>query len=241
MQTAQQVTRAREDEPFLERFIEAYQPFILREASKSAGFAVTKSDDEYSVALLAFYEAVKQYDAQSGAFGAFAALVIRRRLTDYYRSVRRFDPEISLAPQTFDGAVDADAADSEVQLAVVERMSETRTETAEEEIERANVLFRPYGFSFYDLNRTSPRADKTRRACASAVAALLGSPILMDTMRQARALPVKTLTEHSRVPRRLIERHRSYIIAAALLLDGDFPILSEYLHTLRKEMAQCGQ
>ena len=30
-------------------------------------------------------------------------------------------------------------------------------------------------------------------------------------------------------------------VAAALLLDGDFPILSEYLHTLRKEMAQCGQ
>ena len=65
MQTSTQAVRARTDEPFLERFIEAHEAFVLRYASRYAGFAVTRSDDEYSVALLAFYEAIKGYDLSS--------------------------------------------------------------------------------------------------------------------------------------------------------------------------------
>lgn len=70
MQTSTQAVRARTDEPFLERFIEAHEAFVLRCAGRYAGFAVTRSDDEYSVALLAFYEAIKGYDPASGPFGA---------------------------------------------------------------------------------------------------------------------------------------------------------------------------
>ena len=70
MQSSSQAVRAKEDEPFLERFIEAYEGFILRTASRHAGHTVTRSDDEYSVALMAFYEAVKGYDPAGGPFGA---------------------------------------------------------------------------------------------------------------------------------------------------------------------------
>lgn len=98
MQTSTQAVRARTDEPFLERFIEAHEAFVLRCASRHAGFAVTRSDDEYSVALLAFYEAIKGYDPASGPFGAYASLVIGRRLADHYRSQHRFDAETPLAP-----------------------------------------------------------------------------------------------------------------------------------------------
>lgn len=76
MQTSTQAVRARTDEPFLERFIEAHEAFVLRARARHAGFAVTRSDDEYSVALLAFYEAIKGYDPASEPFGAYASLVI---------------------------------------------------------------------------------------------------------------------------------------------------------------------
>ncbi len=82
MQSSSQAVRAKEDEPFLERFIEAHEGFILRTASRHAGHTVTRSDDEYSVALMAFYEAVKGYDPAGGPFGAYASLVIGRRLAD---------------------------------------------------------------------------------------------------------------------------------------------------------------
>lgn len=241
MQTVQQVARAQQDTPFLERFIEAYQPFILRAASQSAGFAVTRSDDEYSVALMAFYEAVRTYNAAGGSFGSYARLVIDRRLTDYYRAARRFDAEVPLSPQIFDGAVEAEQPDAEVQRAVVEKMAAPAAAGAAEEIEEANRLFRGYGFCFYDLGKCSPRAEKTRRGCAAAVAALLRTPALLAELRRAHALPVKALAAQSGVSRKLVERHRNYIVAAALLLNGDYPVLSEYLQTIRKEIARCGQ
>lgn len=241
MQTVQQVARAQQDTPFLERFIEAYQPFILRAASQSAGFAVTRSDDEYSVALMAFYEAVRTYNAAGGSFGSYARLVIDRRLTDHYRAARRFDAEVPLSPQIFDGAVEAEQPDAEVQRAVVEKMAAPAAAGAAEEIEEANRLFRGYGFCFYDLGKCSPRAEKTRRSCAAAVAALLRTPALLAELRRAHALPVKALAAQSGVSRKLVERHRNYIVAAALLLEGDYPVLSEYLQTIRKEIARCGQ
>lgn len=177
MQTSTQAVRARTDEPFLERFIEAHEAFVLRCASRHAGFAVTRSDDEYSVALLAFYEAIKGYDPASGPFGAYASLVIGRRLADHYRSQHRFDAETPLAPQTFDGTVDRESADAAMQQAVAEQMSEAKPVSAQEEIEAANTVFEKYGFAFYDLAASSPKSDKTRRSCAAAHRRRLPHPL----------------------------------------------------------------
>ena len=240
-QTSTQAVRAREDGPFLERFIEAHEAFVLRCASRRAGFAVTRSDDEYSVALLAFYEAVKGYDPSSGPFGAYASLVIGRRLADHYRRQHRFDAEVSLAPQTFDGTVDRDSADAAMQQAVAEQMSEAKPVSAQDEIRAANRLFERYGFGFYELADSSPKSDKTRHSCAMAVGTLLHSPVLFAAMQSAHSLPVKALAQQSGVSARTIARHRNYIVAAALLIDGDYPILCTYLQTMRKEAEQCGR
>lgn len=240
MQTMQQVARAQQDRAFLEDFLKESQPFILRAASRCAGFAVTRSDDEFSVALFAFYEAVRTYDAEAGAFPAWARLIISRRLTDHYRAVRRFSSEVPLAPQVFDGAVESDDADAEVQRAVVEKIANPATATAAEEIETANALFAPYGFCFYDLGKCSPRAEKTRKGCAAVVATLLHTSDLFRQLERTHTLPVQALAQHSGVKKKLIERHREYIIAAALLLRGEFPTLAAYLQTIRKEVASCG-
>ena len=217
MQTSTQAVRARTDEPFLERFIEAHEAFVLRCASRHAGFAVTRSDDEYSVALLAFYEAIKGYDPASRPFGAYASLVIGRRLADHYRSQHRFDAETPLAPQTFDGTVDRESADAAMQQAVTEQMSEAKPVSAQDEIEAANTVFERYGFAFYDLAASS----------------------LFASMQSAHSLPVKALAQQSGVSVRTIARHRNYIVAAALLINGDYPILCTYLQTMRKEAEQC--
>ena len=91
-----------------------------------------------------------------------------------------------------------------------------------------------YGFSFFDLAECSPKAEKTRRSCAIAVLSLIGNPELIDRMRQRRMLPVKELASASGVQRKILDRHRKYIIAAAEILSGDFPIISAYLHFIRQ-------
>jgi len=229
MELNHQAVRAGQDAPFLERFIAAHERFILRAACRYAGHTVTTADDEYSIALLAFYEAVRGYDPASGSFGSFATLVIERRLTDYYRSLRRFGSEVPLAPQVFDGDVDEESADVPLQQAVNERMAAMPAGSTAEEIETANAQFARYGFSFYELEHCAPHTDKTRRACAQAVTTLLRAAPLFAGLQNAHCLPVTALARESGLPKKMIDRYRKYIIAVALLLDGDYPILAGYL------------
>ena len=57
-------------------------------------------------------------------------------------------------------------------------------------------------------------------------------------MQSAHSLPIKALAQQCGVSARTITRHRDYIVAAALLIDGDYPILCTYLQTMRKEAEQ---
>ena len=59
--------------------------------------------------------------------------------------------------------------------------------------------------------------------------------LLLAQMRLKRLLPIKELSEASGVLRKILERHRKYIIAATEILDGDFPILAGYLSFIRRE------
>ena len=58
---------------------------------------------------------------------------------------------------------------------------------------------------------------------------LLEHPPLMEKLRASKMLPIRELSLASGVVRKILERHRRYIIAGAEILDGDFPILAGYL------------
>ena len=95
-------------------------------------------------------------------------------------------------------------------------------------------ILREYGFSFFDLADSSPKTDKTRRSCAVAVRTLIASLVMMAKMRLSRLLPIKELSAESGVVRKILDRHRKYIIASAEILDGEFPILAGYLSYIRE-------
>ena len=92
------VQKAQEDEEYLNKFIKDNKRFIMVSASKATRRFISENDDEWSIALIAFHEAVKSYDLSKGNFRTFAALVIRRRLTDYIISQSRHQAEIPLEP-----------------------------------------------------------------------------------------------------------------------------------------------
>ncbi len=222
--------------------MEENEKWILGCASKSAHRFVTKSDDEWSVALMAFSEAVRSYDDGKGEFLPFASVVIKRRILDYLRSEGRRSGEVSVAPEVFEGEIPEDNAESVhlmVQQKIVEDSFESDAErnapTAKEEIEKVQKLLEKYGFSLFDLAECSPKAEKTKKCCADAVNALLSGEDLLDKMKKSASLPIKELCDKSGVKRKILERHRKYIIAAAEILGGDFPVLAEYMNYIRRE------
>ena len=68
----------------LDQLINQYMAFLIRTVSNFTGKYVSiENDDEFSIALIAFTEAVKKYDEDRGNFLGFAKLVIESRLKTY--------------------------------------------------------------------------------------------------------------------------------------------------------------
>ena len=234
--TDQRALEAQHDETAMNRFVDESRSFILRCASRVCKRFVTDSDDEYEVALLAFWEAVRQYNSRAGSFDSFAALVIRRRLMDSFDSRSRHMREIPAGhSMTWDGDEEQPGGViAEVQRAITADARED-PQAVRDEIEELSGVLKEYGFSFFDLAKASPKAGKTKKSCARAVRWMLDLAERILQMRKSHSLPVAAISAALAIARKILEHHRRYIIAATEILDGDYPHLAEYLDYIRKE------
>lgn len=228
--------RAANDPEFLETFIRQNEFFILKCASSVYHRYITKSDDEWSVALSAFVQAVRDYSGDKGHFKSFGELVIKRKLIDYMRAQSKHNSEISVNPAVFNCDSDEDEEEIEMRAAVSKKISVQEDDSLKLEIETVGRIFVNYGFSFFELTDCSPKAGKTRKTCAQAVALMVRNPEWIDKMRKSKQLPIKEIENAGNIPRKILERHRKYIIAATEIITGDYPFLAEYLQFIREEL-----
>ncbi len=221
----------------LDIFINKYESYILKCASNVSNRYISKSHDEWSIALIAFNQAIENYDMNKGSFLSFAKLVIRRRLIDYYRSQSKFNQEIPVRGEVFDtGPADEDdKANLSVKLAVADKVSTLQNKDIKYEIDEIKETFARYNITFQDLSKCSPKASRTRKSCAKAVNYILDNPILLNDLKETQLLPTKIIEKNTGVPRKTIERHRKYIIAAVEILSGSYPHLAEYMNFIREE------
>jgi len=205
------VVQVKDDEKALEDFIRSQEGFIIKAASRTSKHYITKSDDEWSIALSAFVEAVEKYELEKGSFMAFAELLIRRRLIDWFRINGRNNEEIHV--EDIENEPDTSRETEEIKLEIL---------SLEEDL-------RLYGISFMDLADASPKAQKTRDACRKAINWMVSNPMIINQMKESKQLPIKIIENNSGVPRKILERHRKYIIAVVEILAGDYPWLNEYV------------
>lgn len=228
---------AAQSEASLDQFVTENRSFILRCASRTCKRFVNEGDDEFEVALVAFVEAVNTFNPDAGGFNGFAALVIRRRLMDYFQSKhRRRNEVLAGTAMTWEEESAQSGVIAEVQKVIVSR-SMGPEHTVKDEIEAVSGILNSYGFSFFDIAEASPRTKKTRGYCARAVRWMLELPARIVKMRKRRSLPVMELSVSCEISHKVVDRHRRYIIAATEILDGDFPQLAEYLHYIKRDLS----
>ncbi len=225
---------AAQSEQALTCFLLEYESWILKYASRASMRFITKSDDEWSIALEAFCSAVKAYSFEKGSFLSFAELMIQRRLIDYFRSRNKYRLEFSVSPSVFSGEPEEDGEDAVLTAEIAARTTNSRETGLKDEIEAVSALFSEYGFSFFDLAACSPKSKKTKAACAAAVSYMVSAPLLCGELRRSKNLPLKIIEQNARVPRKILERHRKYIIAAIEILTGDYPGLAEYMRPVKE-------
>ena len=220
-----------------EELIRAQERTILRTASAACRRFVSRSDDEWSVALCAFSRAVDVYDEAKGDFLPFAQMLIKRELIDYFRAQKSVLREVSVAPHVLESGGEPEEDPSGVYLAVVKSSREASDHSLRDEILAANELLSDYGFRFFDLTECSPQQEKTQKECAVAIRTVLTDSALFAAMEKTRKLPIKALAAASGVSRKTLDRYRKYIIMAVLILDGDYPQLAEYLKFVKEAQA----
>jgi len=227
--------QAKSDPKALEDFILQNEHYIIKCASKIYHRYITKSDDEWSIALHAFHQAIQSYAMDKGSFYSFAELVIRRRLIDYQKGQSKYISEVSVDPVTFEIDFDDETDDLAMKLAVSKQVTKDTSSDIKLEIESINQRFSQYGFTFFELTKCSPKAAKTKKSCANAVNYILQNPILITELQSTKMLPIKIIEKNVQVPRKILERHRKYIIAAVEILTGEYPNLAEYMQYIREE------
>ena len=197
-------------------FISTQESFILKSASRASGRFITKSDDEWAIALEGFLKAVHRYDKTRGGFYAFAETVIHNSLVDHFRVDQRHHAEE--ATETMEENIPAEQSDGEIRL----------------EIQIFSERLGTYGIRFKDLADSSPKANKTKKACALAIRGLLQEAGWRKEMQATKLLPIAKIQQKTGVPRKILERHRKYIIAVTEILDGDYLYLAEYVKQIKE-------
>ena len=220
------VERIKHDEEEINRLVEEYKPFIASCAEKATGRYVRYGeDDELSIALMAFVEAIKSYDSKRGCFLSFAKDVIRKRLIDYYRKEKRHK-KLFFPSRIND--------DEEVINATLKKSCELHREknTAEMrriEIEQLREELNEWGISFFDLAKSSPKHKKTRQMCKEIAGFLLSHDELINSIWARKQLPVSEIENALQIPRKIIDRFRRYIIAVIIIATGDYQYIRDYV------------
>lgn len=224
--------RARDGDPQArEDLLRDYTAFILKTASSAARrYLVTGRDEEVSVALSAFNEAISAYTSPNPGFLAFAATVIRRRLIDYYRKERRRDevPFSSLSDDDESGEWPASIESAEG--GVVQDWSQVLERR--DDLERWVAVLKEFHLTLKDVVRGTPKhVDARERAIRTAVL-LARDAALRDKFVEQKRLPLDDLVRAlpgEVASRKTLERQRDYITAIAVILTHNLSSLAEFL------------
>lgn len=226
------VYEAKGDMTAADSFISDYIPFIKAQVSRVMKRPVNiQQDDEYSIAMIAFHEAINGYSKTRGAFLSYASLLMRNRIIDFWRKNNRHNQVISInAPtsnkdQTIEDSI-TDNANHEESLAI--------REATKEEIIELSTQLRAFDVSLTDIADNSPKQERTLAACKKVVAYAKDKDDIMEEFLRTKRLPLKKMTEETKVARKTIERHRKYIIGLLLIYTNGYDIIRGHLAEVMK-------
>lgn len=219
------------------QFITDYQPYVAKVTSRFCKRYIDPArDDEFAVALSAFNEAVNQYSHQAGrSFLSFAETVIRRRLIDFVRKEQRFSQQVPYTSFEVEDEEENTVNPVEIHQAIREYEQQKDMEERKSEILELNRVLGEFDISFTDLIEASPKHNDSRESIARIGVMLAADSGLMRILLSKRMLPIKEMLSMTSVSRKTLERNRKYIIAIAIIYNGPYPFLRDYLKFIKPD------
>ncbi|RAK23082.1 RNA polymerase sigma factor [Anoxybacillus vitaminiphilus] len=208
------------------RIIHDYKPFIAKTVSSVCKRFINEGDDEFSIGLIAFNEAIEKYSIDKGSsFIAFAELLIKRRVIDYIRK------EAKLRTVHIEEEEEKDTAQTylDTKLSMEEFYKKIEQEQRREEIIHYQKVLKEFGISFQELVEQSPKHFDARLNAIKVAKLLAENRELCTKLFEKKQLPIKQLQSMVHLSRKTLERNRKYIIAITIVLTGDYVYLKDYI------------
>ncbi|KPU27605.1 RNA polymerase sigma factor SigI [Caloranaerobacter sp. TR13] len=222
------VEKAKKDAEELNNLIKEYKPFIASTIQKKTGkFLKYGYDDELTIGMMAFKEAIESYDRSKGKFLSFAKMVISLRIIDYYRKKEK-DKKVILFNE-----IESNEENSNINYSLDKSITVFRDREENEirkiEIQEYKKELNDWGIDFYDLVKESPKQDKVRKLYKEIAKKIVEDTTVLQSLLSTRRLPIKEIQKIMPIHRKKLERGRKYIIAMVIVLIGDYQYIREYV------------
>lgn len=223
------IASAKEGDQEVQNYLlKMYQPYIAKCVSEVCKrYIDPKRDDEFSVGLFAFNEAIQTYSSEKGSsFLSFAKLVVKRKVIDYIRFVQKTPNTASL-----DESYDAERMENPAEIVAVNEKYQEEQETwyRREEIADFKDKLWEYKMTLAELTEASPKHRDARESAIRTAKILFADVTLRDYVQHKKKLPIKELVKKVDVSKKTLERNRKYILAIFIVLSEDYLYLKDYL------------
>ncbi len=229
MTLVQRVLQAKTDNNAADSLIKDYIPFIKSEVSKFMGTGCSEQDDEYSIGLIAFHEAITGYEESKGAFINYAAKVIYSRLVDNARKENR---HIYVS-------IDEEGEDERPLYETIKDEDNTAREkedlaAAKQEVLHLAKTLEKYGLDLFSISENSPKQDRTLAACTRTVRYATENKEILAEIERTGKLPLAALSQGAGVEKKTLERHRKYLLAMMIIQTNGFEIIRHHIKGVLK-------
>lgn len=195
------------------KFIEEHFPFIIKSISKvTKRYVSIENDEEFSIGILAFHEAMKKHSEDKGPFLPFANLVISSRIKNYLLKENKYRLDPSLESLKEDGI-----EFSEEIVSVTQDRNYLK-----DEIEKLKLDIMEFGFDFEDLVEDSPKHKKTRENAINLSEKVSEEKPLVDFMYEKKRLPIKRISLQFNVTEKIIKGSKKFIITVIIIFNKNY-------------------
>lgn len=204
-----------------DKLISEYIPFIIKSITKVTNrYIEIENNDEYSIGLQAFNEAIDRYEFGKGTFISYAETVIRSRIIDYKRKGSNKKKIVSLNEDIDEG------------LQLIDTLKEddfTKNLEMKEQIDKFKSILKDFDISLEELVKESPKHIDTRLNTLNIARKISKDVEIKEELYRKKTLPMKRITEKYDVTKKVLKGNRKFIIASVLIIDSDLDLIKSYI------------
>ena len=195
------------------QFIEEHFPFIINSISKvTKRYVSIENDEEFSIGILAFHEAMQKYSEDKGPFLPFANLVISSRIKNYLLKENKNLSNSSLESLKEEGIEFSEEITNPIE----------DKDHLKHEIDNLKFHMKEFGFDLEDLVEDCPKHKKTRENAINLSEKVSNEKPLVDFMYEKKRLPIKRISLQFSVTEKIIKGSKKFIITVIILFDKNY-------------------